>query len=92
MSTKEEVIKALKEVIDPHTGTSLYDMNLISDLKVEGDRVSLTFTPSSPYCPLGIELARTLKQKVENLEVVSSCEVTVEGHVQKDQINKELKG
>jgi len=33
-------------------------MQLIKDLKVnEKGAVSLTFIPSSPYCPLGFQLA-----------------------------------
>ncbi len=90
MVDKEAVVKALKEIIDPHTGVSVYDMGLIKDLKVEGDEVSLTFVPSSPFCPLGVQLSTQIKQKVEAVEGVKKARVRVSGHVQEKELNEML--
>ncbi|MFQ5975689.1 MAG: iron-sulfur cluster assembly protein, partial [Candidatus Hydrothermarchaeales archaeon] len=56
MTTEEEVIEKLKGVVDPHTGESVYDMGMIPKLKVKEDTVDLTFTPTTPFCPIGIQL------------------------------------
>lgn len=91
MVTEEQIVEELKKVIDPHTNISVYDMDLISNLKVNNENVTLTFVPSSPYCPLGIQLAFAIKQKIKEIKDVKSVEVKVEGHVQQEQLNKMLK-
>jgi len=88
MVEEQQIIEAIKKVVDPHTGVSVYDMGLISELKIENDFVSLTFIPTSPVCPIGLQLAKDIKDKVTGLAEVSDCRVNVVGHVQADQINK----
>ncbi|MFP3872314.1 MAG: metal-sulfur cluster assembly factor [Candidatus Natronoplasma sp.] len=92
MPGKEEVIDRLKQVIDPETGTSVYDMGLISDLEVEDNNVSLTFTPTSPFCPLGVQLAVQIKKSLLGMEDLEEehVDITVEGHLNAEQINEKL--
>jgi metal-sulfur cluster biosynthetic enzyme len=66
-------------------------MNLISDLKISGDAVSLTFTPTSSFCPMGIQLAGAIKKGLGGIEGVREVNVTVRGHVQEKQLNEMLK-
>ncbi|MEE9594104.1 MAG: iron-sulfur cluster assembly protein [Candidatus Hydrothermarchaeales archaeon] len=89
---EDKVVDKLKGIMDPHTNTSLYDMGLISDLKIDEGRVSLTFTPSSPYCPIGVQLANAIKDGLSSLEDVKAVDVLVKGHVQEEQINEILRG
>ena len=90
MVKENMVVEALKGVMDPHTGMNVYDMGLISGLKIEGENVSLTFTPTSPYCPMGIQLAVGIKQAVKELDGVKDVKVTVQGHLQSKAINEML--
>ena len=92
MPTEEEVIEKLKNVVDPHTGTDVYDMGLISNLKVEDDSVSLVFTPTSPFCPMGVQLAVQIKKSLAQLQDLNAegVDITVEGHMQSEQINEKL--
>jgi len=92
MTTEKEVISSLKEVIDPHTNISVYEMGLISELKITKGSVSLTFRPTSPFCPLGVQLAQSIKRRLESLKGVSRANITVIGHVHEDRINTILKG
>jgi metal-sulfur cluster biosynthetic enzyme len=87
MATEKQVISSLKEVIDPHTNISVYDMGLISELKVTKSSVSLTFRPTSPFCPLGAQLAQSIKHRLESIKGVSKARVKVIGHVHEDRIN-----
>lgn len=79
MATENEVIQKLKGIIDPHTAISVYDMGLISELKVGENSVSLTFTPSSPFCPLGVQLAMAVKRSLKEVKGVEKAEITVRG-------------
>ena len=90
MDRKEEVVEVLRGVMDPHTGVSVYDMGLVSEIEVSNDAVSLTFMPTSPFCPVGIELAKAIRDGVLSLEGVKSCNVKVVGHIRADQINEAL--
>jgi metal-sulfur cluster biosynthetic enzyme len=90
MPTEEQVVDALKEIIDPHTNMSVYDMGLISDINVTDDDVSLTFRPTSPFCPLGIHLALNIKRRLAEIQGTKKAEVRVTGHIQEEQINRQL--
>ena len=90
MDKKELVIEVLRGVLDPHTGVSVYDMGLISDLVVRDDTVDLTFMPTSPFCPVGVELAKAIRDHVLQIEGLKSCNVKVVGHIRAEQINQEL--
>jgi metal-sulfur cluster biosynthetic enzyme len=90
MDKRELVIEVLRGVLDPHTGVSVYDMGLISDLVVKDDSVDLTFMPTSPFCPVGIELAKAIKDHVMTVDGMKACNVKVVGHIRADQINAEL--
>lgn len=90
MPTEQEVISVLKEIIDPHSNISVYDMGLIHDLEVTRTEVRLTFRPTSPFCPLGIHLALNIKRRLKDLKGTKKVDVRVMGHVQEDMINKQL--
>jgi metal-sulfur cluster biosynthetic enzyme len=90
MVTENDVVEKLKTVMDPHTGKSLYEMELISDLNVKDGEVTLTFEPSSPYCPIGVQLAQAIKSGVESIKGVTKAGITVKGHIRADEINEEI--
>jgi metal-sulfur cluster biosynthetic enzyme len=73
--TKERVLEALKEVIDPEIGVSLVEMNLIKDVLIEGDKVKVKMTLTTPGCPLANQLVNDVRKKVESLEGVKKAEV-----------------
>jgi len=91
MPTQKQVISSLKEVIDPHTNINVYEMGLISELRISKKSVSLTFRPTSPFCPLGIQLARSIQNSLKSIKGVEKAQVKIVGHVYEDQINKALR-
>ena len=90
MPTTDEVIGVLREIVDPHTNMNIYDMGLISDIVLTGDKVSLTFRPTSKFCPLGVHLALNIKRRLAGLEGIKEAEVNVTGHIHQDAINEEV--
>jgi len=90
MDKKDVVVETLRAVLDPHTGVSVYDMGLISELVVSEDTVSLTFMPTSPFCPVGVELAKAIRDRILSIEGVRSCNVKVVGHIRAEEINQAL--
>jgi len=88
MDKKDVVVEALRGVLDPHTGVSVYDMGLISELAVSEDSVSLTFMPTSPFCPVGAELAKAIKDQLLTVPGVKKVNIKVVGHLRADEINR----
>ncbi len=86
----EKAIETLKGVIDPHVGLSVWDMGLIHDLHIDGGVAKLTFIPTSPFCPLGIQLAISIKQALAKLEGIKKVNITIEGHMNAKEINEML--
>ncbi len=90
MPTEVEVVAALRRIVDPHTNMNIYDMGLISGIKVSKDSVGLTFRPTSQFCPLGVHLAMNIKRNLLDIKGVKKVDVKVTGHIKADMINEAL--
>ena len=88
----QAVIEQLSEVIDPETGVEVIRMRLIEDLSVDEDgRVTYTFHPSSPLCPIAVPLANLLQLAVAKVPGVTSQDVKVTGFILSDELMELLK-
>ena len=50
--TENEILKALSNVQEPDLGKDLVTLNMVKDIRVEGDKVSFTVILTTPACPL----------------------------------------
>jgi metal-sulfur cluster biosynthetic enzyme len=71
MPTVEEVQEALTNVIDPELGLDFVELGLVYEVAVEGDEVFITFTLTSPGCPIGPQVTEQMEEYVSELEGVS---------------------
>ncbi len=69
--TVDDVQEALENVIDPELGLDFVELGLVYDIVVEGDEVSITFTLTSPGCPIGPQVSEQMEEFVGDLEGVS---------------------
>ncbi len=66
--TEEEIWQALKEVMDPEIPVvSLVDLGVVREVQVEGDRVTVTMTPTFSGCPALAVMQQALREKVLEL-------------------------
>jgi metal-sulfur cluster biosynthetic enzyme len=70
MVTVDDVTEALENVIDPELGLDFVELGLVYDVEVEGGRVDITFTLTSPGCPIGPQVTEQMKEFVGELEGV----------------------
>ena len=63
MST-EAVWAALSEVYDPELGVNVVDLGLVYDITLEGRRVRVTMTLTTPGCPLHDSLMTSVDEAV----------------------------
>ncbi len=50
--SKEKVLEALKNVLDPDLGKDLVSLNMIKDVVVKGNKISFEIELTTPACPL----------------------------------------
>jgi metal-sulfur cluster biosynthetic enzyme len=74
MPTVEEVEEALTNVIDPELGLDFMELGLIYGVEVTEGDVRVTFTLTSPGCPIGPQVSEQIEEFVSELEGVSSVE------------------
>lgn len=76
MVTKEQVIKQLETVIDPHIGLDVWTLGFIYNIDIKDENnVHILMTLTTPMCPLDGELSQEIREAIHQLGVMN---VTVE--------------
>jgi metal-sulfur cluster biosynthetic enzyme len=70
MPTVEDVTDVLRDVIDPELGLDFVELGLIYDVDVEGPTVRITYTLTSPGCPIGPQVSEQIEEFVGELDGV----------------------
>jgi metal-sulfur cluster biosynthetic enzyme len=70
MPTLEEVNEALSNVIDPELGLDFVELGLVYDVQIEGGTVNITFTLTTPACPIGPQVSEQMIEFVGELDDV----------------------
>jgi len=72
MPTVEEVQDALTNVIDPELGLDFVELGLIYEIEISGGDVSVTYTLTTPGCPIGPMVEGQIEEFVSELDGVES--------------------
>ena len=67
MPSAEDIEAALTNVIDPELGLDFVELGLIYGIEVEGGDVHVTFTLTSPGCPIGPQVSEQIEEFVGEL-------------------------
>ncbi len=78
MISADDVEAALTNVIDPELGLDFVELGLIYGIDVDLPNVHVTFTLTSPGCPIGPQVTEQIEEFVGELEGVEAvaCEMT----------------
>ena len=66
---KDDVIEALRKVVDPEIHHNIYDLGLVYGVELAGDKVDVEMTLTSPACPYGPMILHDVKESVKSLGV-----------------------
>jgi metal-sulfur cluster biosynthetic enzyme len=77
MATVDEVTDALRDVIDPELGLDFVELGLIYEVEVQDSTVRVTYTLTSPGCPIGPQVSEQIEEFVGDLEGVDEVEPTM---------------
>ena len=72
MPTEEQVYEALEEVIDPELGLDFVSLGLVYDVDVQDEAVHITFSLTTPACPIGPQVSEQMREFVGELEGVEA--------------------
>ena len=78
MVEKDQVIDALKTVYDIEIPVNVYDLGLIREIRIDGGKVHIKMTWTSPMCPYGPLMTKMVEDAVRKLDGVESVDVEVE--------------
>ena len=68
MVDHDDVIDALSNVIDPELGLDFVELGLVYGVEIDGGRVTITFTLTTPACPIGPQVSEQMREFVGQIE------------------------
>ena len=94
MPTPEQVIEALVPVEDPELHRSIVDLDMVRDVEVRGETVSLQVALTVPGCPMRAEIDRRVRDAVVALDGVTDLDLgfTVMTDEEREALRRKLHG
>ena len=77
MTTREDVIGAIKQVYDPEIPVNVYDLGLIYNVDCTQEKVNIKMTLTSPGCPSAQQIPDMIRTRISALPNVKSVDVQV---------------
>jgi ATP-binding protein involved in chromosome partitioning len=77
MITKEKVLEALSNVMEPDLGKDLVTLNMIKDIAIDGKKITFTVILTTPACPLKEQIRKACENAIIYY-LDKDAEVTVE--------------
>jgi len=93
MDEREKKIREkLRDVVDPEIGASIMDMNLVDEVRIEGNKAYITYHLTAPFCPpvFALHIGKNIKKVAKGVEGIDEVDVKLKDHVQAEDINKML--
>jgi ATP-binding protein involved in chromosome partitioning len=82
--TKDMVLAALRNVMDPELKKDLVTLNMIRDLEINGDLVNFTIVLTTPACPLKSTIESEARSAVLAMPGVKKVDIKMESNVPND--------
>jgi metal-sulfur cluster biosynthetic enzyme len=75
--TEDQVRLALRKVKDPELNLNIIDLGLVYGIRVDGARVAIDMTLTSPACPAGPQIIADVERVVKAMPGVSEVAVNL---------------
>lgn len=97
--TESAVRDVLRQVVDPELGINIIDLGLVYRVDIDGTRVRVVMTMTSPACPLGEYLKdlvdstiRWRVREVQHVEIVFVWEPLWNPDMMSEEAKRQLDG
>ena len=75
---ENQIIEVIKTIYDPEIPVDIYELGLIYEVKIDPENnIGIEMTLTSPNCPEAESLPQQVKDRVESLDEVKSCNVNI---------------
>jgi metal-sulfur cluster biosynthetic enzyme len=75
--TEDQVRAALRRVKDPELNLNIVDLGLVYGIAVDGSRVAIDMSLTSPACPSGPEIMTSAEQQIRTMPGVEDVSVNL---------------
>lgn len=82
---RQQILAALTEVMDPELNRSLVDLQMVQDIAIDGDIVTVTIALTTKGCPLKDKIVQSVKERLAKVPGVGGV------HVRLSQMSPEQK-
>ncbi|MEP7136605.1 MAG: Mrp/NBP35 family ATP-binding protein [Chloroflexota bacterium] len=82
--TKEAILAALSTVQEPDLHQDLVTLNMVHNVEIEGDTVSVTIMLTTPACPFRVKIEKDSKAAMLTVEGVKNAIVKMDSDVPND--------
>ncbi len=75
MVEQKQVVEILKKVYDPEIHYDIWSLGLVYNIGINGTKVSILMTFTSPMCPYGPALLDDVRRNVSSIEGVGEVDI-----------------
>lgn len=75
--SEEMIRERLRDVFDPELRLNVVDLGLVYGIEVEGGKVRVTYTLTTPACPLGPQIAEEMRRAAAEMPGVREVELVL---------------
>tara|TARA_B100000676_G_scaffold152896_1_gene150882 strand:- start:3 stop:299 length:297 start_codon:yes stop_codon:yes gene_type:complete len=75
MELKEKIINEIRKIYDPELPVNIYDLGLIYNIKVTGNKAEIKMTLTTPNCPVAESLPKEVKEGAMQVEGINDVDL-----------------
>ena len=75
MEIKDKIIAEIKKIYDPELPVNIYELGLIYDIQVNGEKAMIKMTLTTPNCPVAESLPKEVKDSVMQVIGIESVDL-----------------
>ncbi len=91
-STRKQIFDELTKIVDPEIGVSIMELELVDNVNIVSDNVSIDLHLTSPFCPavFGFKIAQDVRDNIYKIPEINSVRVNVSNHFMAEAISKQV--
>ena len=75
MEIKNKIIEEIRKIYDPELPVNIYELGLIYDIQVKGNKAEIKMTLTSPNCPVAESLPKDVKESAMQVEEIEEVDI-----------------
>ena len=75
MEIKEKIINEIRKIYDPELPVNIYELGLIYDIQVKGNKAEIKMTLTTPNCPVAESLPKEVKEGAMQVDGIKDVDL-----------------